>query len=159
MQASQKIQSVLFVCLGNICRSPLAEGFAQAAMNALPSGSNCRFDSAALGDWHIGKAPDKRARIAAAHHRVDLSSQRARQIQQGDFSRFDLILGMDAVTTQDLEHMAPTGGGAQVALYLDFAGKGRCDVPDPYYGDQSDFDAVAIMLHAATASIMDVLAD
>lgn len=128
---------ILFVCLGNICRSPLAEGILRAQAGDRP---NMEVDSAGTAAWHVGKAPDPRSIAIAARHGIDISSLRARQVCTEDFSRFDLILAMDAANLEDLRAMAPVGTRAQLRRFLDR------DVPDPYYGGEDGFADVHAML-------------
>src|SRR3954468_21444683 len=108
--------SILFVCLGNICRSPLAEGAFRAEAARL--GLDVEADSAGTGSWHRGEPPDSRAIAAAKRGRVDISGQRARQVAIADFDRFDRILALDAENLADLEAMRPAGSRAQVSLLL-----------------------------------------
>lgn len=132
------MQSILFLCLGNICRSPLAEGAARAAFarSRLPK----EFDSAGTGDWHIGHPPDKRAQAVARDHGCDISGLRARQIKADDFARFDLILAADTANLRDLQQLAPPDSRARIALMLDMVpGREGEAVTDPYYGDNTDF--------------------
>lgn len=127
--------SVLFVCLGNICRSPLAEG----AMRRLAEAESAalEIDSAGTGDWHIGHAPDPRAQAEALRRGLDISMLRARQVTEEDFHRFDHIVAMDAKNLADLLAMQPDGARAALSLLLDHAEGG--DVPDPYYGGDEGF--------------------
>lgn len=127
--------SVLFVCLGNICRSPLAEG----AMRRLVEieAAAVRIDSAGTGDWHIGRAPDPRAQAEALRQGLDISMLRARQVTAEDFHRFDHIVAMDAQNLADLLAMRPEGAQARLSRLLDHVGGG--DVPDPYYGGDDGF--------------------
>lgn len=131
--------SILFVCMGNICRSPLAEGiFTHLAAEA---GLSERFavDSAGTGGWHEGEPPDHRSIAIAKKYGVDISAQRARRIRKADFSAFDMILAMDRDNVADLLRIAPSAGN--IRLFGDAAGTGE-DIPDPYYGDNSDFELV-----------------
>ena len=154
---------VLFVCLGNICRSPLAEGvFLHLAKEA---GVADRFevDSAGTGDWHVGERPDKRATAVAEKHGVLLPS-RARQVSPADFDRFDHIVAMDRENMWDLERMAKFKTGARAKIHLlrvddpDRAeGDDRHDVPDPYYGGPSGFDAVYEMVHRSCKALLERL--
>jgi protein-tyrosine phosphatase len=130
--------SVLFVCMGNICRSPLAE----AALRALASsrGVDLSIDSAGTGPWHVGEPPDPRSRAEAARHGVDISDQRARQVNIADFDCFDLIVAMDRDNLAHLRRMRPAGSGAELALLLDHVpGREGQEVGDPYYGGPEGF--------------------
>ena len=130
--------SVLFVCLGNICRSPLAEAaFRRAARQA---GLDLRIDSAGTGDWHVGQPPDTRAQAVAKKHGVNISDYRARQVAAADFGCFTHIVALDAQNLADLERLRPDGAGAQLSLLLDHVPghRGR-SVTDPYCGDDEAF--------------------
>jgi protein-tyrosine phosphatase len=130
--------SVLFVCLGNICRSPLAELAMRLA--AADAGLDLTIDSAGTGDWHVGRPPDPRARAEAARHGHDIGSYRARQIDRTDFLRFDHIIALDASNRSDLMRMRPADAGARLSLLLDHVpGREGEDVFDPYYGDAAGF--------------------
>lgn len=143
---------ILFVCLGNICRSPMAEGVARKRF--AEAGLAAEIDSAGLGDWHAGEAPDRRAVNASWRALVDLSSQRARQIEPGDFARFDHVLAVDEETRAALQDMAPEGCAARIRLLMDFAGTGQTNIPDPYYGGHEGFDDVLEMIDAAIAGLI-----
>ena len=127
--------SLLFVCLGNICRSPLAEAaFREAAARA---GLAAVADSAATGEWQIGNPPDPRSRAVALAHGVDISAQRARRVRGDDFTRFDLILALDPDNLLDLHAMAPARSTARIGLLMDHVpGCAGQAVRDPYYGDE-----------------------
>ena len=131
--------SVLFVCLGNICRSPLAEGAFRAEAARL--GLEVEADSAGTGGWHRGEPPDRRAIAAARRNGVDISGLRARQVTRADFGRFDHILALDAENLADLERLRPPGSRARLALLLDHVpGREGQAVADPYYGGEREFD-------------------
>lgn len=132
--------AVLFVCLGNICRSPLAEGaFRHEAAKA---GLDIETDSAGTGGWHAGNAPDPRAQLAAREAGFDISDLRARQITTSDFHRFTHILAMDAQNLADVRALQPVGSKAQVSLLLDrVSGREGASIADPYYGGEEDFAA------------------
>lgn len=150
--------SVLFVCLGNICRSPLAEGvFSHLAAEA---GLADRFeiDSAGTGGWHVGERPDARARMVAQQHGVELGSH-ARQIAPEDFERFDYIVAMDHENLRTLQRMASAAGSdAEVALLRSYDPLADGDeVPDPYYGGASGFETVYEMVQRACQELLDRL--
>ena len=130
--------SVLFVCLGNICRSPLAEAaFRDAAGRA---GLAVQVDSAGTGGWHIGEAPDPRACAIAAEHGIDITGFRGRQIERTDFTRFSHIFALDHANLTDLRRIAPADASARLALLLDIMpGTAGQSVVDPYYGGPEDF--------------------
>ncbi len=131
--------SVLFVCLGNICRSPLAE--AALRMQASEAGLGLVTDSAGTGDWHAGSAPDPRAQATALHHGIDISGLRARQITSADFSAFTHIFALDHANLREIERMAPPQATAEIALLLDWVpGREGADVSDPYYGGEENFE-------------------
>ena len=147
--------NILFVCTGNICRSPLAEGiFAHMVANA---GRAAEFDidSAGTGGWHQGDPPDRRSIAVAAHHGIDIAGQRARRITGGDFDRYDLILAMDHDNVRSLLQTAPSRAQAKVHLFDAFTTGGNTDVPDPYYGDGADFEAVYAMLFAGCTRLLE----
>ncbi|UVK39712.1 low molecular weight phosphotyrosine protein phosphatase [Mesorhizobium sp. AR10] len=148
--SAKPIKSILFVCLGNICRSPLAEGVFRAVLNERGQGQNILIDSAATSGWEVGSPPDPRSIAIAARHGIDISGQTARKITPEDFSRFDLILGMDRSNVQDLKAMAPAAMRGRVHLFLEFAqGKAR-EVPDPYYDGPEVFASVYRMIRDAS---------
>jgi protein-tyrosine phosphatase len=131
--------SVLFVCLGNICRSPLAEAAFRREAERL--GLEVEVDSAGTGDWHIGYPPDRRAAAVAARNGIDISHLRARQVTAEDFRRFDHIVALDAKNLADLEAMRPADAKAELSLLLDHVeGRKGEPVADPYYGEESHFD-------------------
>ncbi|MDX8479097.1 low molecular weight protein-tyrosine-phosphatase [Mesorhizobium sp. VK24D] len=151
--SAKPIKSILFVCLGNICRSPLAEGVFRAVWAERGEGRGMVLDSAATSGWEVGSAPDPRSIAVATSHGIDISGQRARRIAPEDFTRFDLILGMDRSNVRDLKALAPQAARDRIHLYLEFAtGTGR-DVPDPYYEDQQAFAAVYRMIREASEAL------
>ncbi|MBV1688145.1 low molecular weight phosphotyrosine protein phosphatase [Novosphingobium sp. G106] len=130
--------ALLFVCLGNICRSPLAEAaFREAATKA---GLDAKADSAGTGDWHVGNPPDRRAQAEALRHGIDISSYRARQVSPDDFRRFTHIYALDSNNLTNLRALAPADGTAKLALLLDeVPGMAGRSVADPYFGDDAGF--------------------
>jgi protein-tyrosine phosphatase len=125
---------VLFVCLGNICRSPLAEAAFRAEVVRI--GLDVEVDSAGTGDWHLGKPPDRRAQAVASRHGIDISFYRARQVTRQDFQRFSHIVAVDLQTLAALEAMRPADGAAELSLLLDYVeGRKGEAVADPYYGE------------------------
>jgi protein-tyrosine phosphatase len=139
---------ILFVCMGNICRSPTAEGALRSLCAAqAPALVDIEVDSAGTGDYHLGKPPDSRSRRAAAARGIDLSSLRARQVEPEDFARFDFILAMDRQNLRALRAMRPPGSRARLELFLEFAGgPAGGEVPDPYTGSAADFERVLDMV-------------
>jgi protein-tyrosine phosphatase len=130
--------AILFLCLGNICRSPLAEGAARSAF--AKAGLEVRTDSAGTGDWHIGRAPDPRAQAEAIRQGDDISDLRARQLQPSDFYEFDMILAADEQNMIDARAIAPDDAKAQLVLMLDLVPDyPRSSVTDPYYGGEEGF--------------------
>jgi protein-tyrosine phosphatase len=131
--------SVLFVCLGNICRSPLAEAAFRREAERL--GLDVEIDSAGTGDWHIGYPPDPRAAAVAARNGIDISHLKARLVSPEDFRRFDHIVALDSNNLRDLERLRPADGKARLSLLLDHVeGREGQTVADPYHGDDSHFD-------------------
>lgn len=141
--------AVLFVCLGNICRSPLAE--AAFRREAAAQGLDVEIDSAGTGDWHLGHAPDPRAQAVASANGEDISHYRARQVTPADFRRFTHIVALDLQNLADLESLKPADATAQLALLLDFVpGREGEAVADPYYGGSEGFDeSWALVANAA----------
>ncbi|PHR94952.1 MAG: phosphotyrosine protein phosphatase [Oceanobacter sp.] len=150
-------QSVLFVCLGNICRSPLAE--AALRRECAHSDFNVVIDSAGTGDWHVGQPPDERAQAAASRNGVEIGHLRARQVTGADFHDFDHIIALDSQNLRDLEAMRPAKGVAQLSLLLDHVeGRAGQDVADPYYGGDEDFDQTWAEVTAAAKTLSSRLA-
>ncbi len=148
--------SVLFVCLGNICRSPLAEGiFRQLAEDEDVA---VEVDSAGTGDWHLGYAPDARAQAVAERNGLDISALRARLVTPDDFHRFDHIVAMDASNLANLEAMRPDDATATLARLLDFAdGIDVDDVPDPYEGGPEGFDETFRLVEAGAKGLLEAI--
>ena len=152
------MQRVLFVCLGNICRSPTAEGVLRHLLRQSAPELAVEVDSAGTADYHIGEPPDLRSQRAALSRGIDLSTLRARQVAPCDFARFDLILAMDRQNLRALEAMRPAGSRARIRLFLEYAAHaGRLEVPDPYYGDASGFEQVLDLCTAAARGLVDAL--
>lgn len=148
--------AILFVCLGNICRSPMAEGAFRA--EAEKRGLDVTIDSAGIGGWHEGEAPDKRARDTAKRHGVDIDNLRARKIRRDDFERFTLILALDGEVFAELNHRKPDGAPTAVRMLMDFvAGREGQSVPDPYYGEASGFESSWADVSAAAVGLADAL--
>lgn len=135
---------ILMVCMGNICRSPMMEGWLADAVAREPRlAGRVQVDSAAIGPWHVGNPPDPRAIATAARHGIDIATQRARQLRPEDFADFDLLLFADAETLRDGRAFASGRGDTASDRYLAWAGvDGAPDLADPYYGDDAGFEAV-----------------
>ncbi len=144
---------VLFVCLGNICRSPLAEGAFREHVSKAGLADQFLIDSAGTGHWHAGETPDKRSVATARAHGVDISEQRARQLQRSDLERFDYILAMDRSNLEAIQSMAGTSS-ASVSLMLNETSAGETDVPDPYYGANDQFERVWQMVDEAAEALL-----
>lgn len=150
---------LLMVCLGNICRSPLAEGAARTHLDR--SGLDwIEVDSAGTGGWHAGEPPDRRSIAVAAGFGVDIRNQRARKLRAADFEHFDWLLCADRSVLHDVRAIMPAGCSAQAALLLEWAGLGAgAEIPDPYTGGPEDFRRVWALVDAAAAGIAVRLQD
>lgn len=151
--------AVLFVCLGNICRSPLAEGVFRAVAAECGMADRFHIDSAGTGAWHVGSAPDPRSIAVALANKVDISGQKARRLAATDFERFDLILGMDRSNVETMLGSAPRAAHGRIHLYMDYATGREIDVPDPYYGGRDGFASVYGMICEASAALAARLAE
>lgn len=150
---------VLMVCLGNICRSPTAEGVLRAQAAKLGLSENVEVDSAGTSAWHIGKAPDPRSQKHALKRGVDISGCKARQVLAQDFCAFDYIFAMDKSNLEFLKALEPKGSKCHLGLYLEYCNKGSIrEVPDPYYGDSEDFEAVLNLVEQASVAFLKQLA-
>ncbi|MEM9106299.1 MAG: low molecular weight protein-tyrosine-phosphatase [Pseudomonadota bacterium] len=152
-----KHKSILFVCLGNICRSAMAEGIFRKMAVKHGHAEQLFMDSAGTGSWHIGNPPDSRAIAKAREHGIDISGQRGRQVGPDDFDRFDLMLAMDRSNLDTLKVRAPAKSSAHVALFLAYASGREDDVPDPYYGGPEGFEQVYRMIETAGAALLERL--
>jgi protein-tyrosine phosphatase len=140
---------VLFVCMGNICRSPTAEGVLRSLVAREAPELDVEIDSAGTHDYHIGAPPDRRAQAAALKRGIDLGGLRARQLVADDFNRFDYVLVMDGTNLADATAIAPHHFRAQFRRFLEFAPQaGTPDVPDPYYGGAEGFEQVLDLAEA-----------
>jgi protein-tyrosine phosphatase len=149
---------VLFVCLGNICRSPLAEAAFRAEAERL--GLDAEADSAGTGGWHRGEPPDRRAIAAGARNGVDISHLRARKVERADFEGFDHIVALDSENLADLEALRPDGSRARLSLMLDHVpGREGQPVADPYYGGDDHFDATWRDVSEAARGLARILAE
>ncbi len=149
---------MLFVCLGNICRSPTAEGVLRHLAAREAPQLALEIDSAGTANYHIGEPPDERSQRAALRRGIDISGSRARQVRVDDFVRFDLILAMDAANLRDLQALQPRDSRAVLKLFLDYAPDlGLRDVPDPYDRDAAAFEAVLDLTSAAARGLLTAL--
>ena len=149
--------TVLFICLGNICRSPAAEGIMKSLVEKEGMSDDFFIDSAAIGSWHIGQLPDSRMRKCGAKHGYRFDSH-ARQFQKSDFQRFDLIVVMDNENYRAITSMASSQADKdKVVRIADYLTHHReyTTVPDPYYGDYSDFELVIELLEDACQGLLD----
>ena len=146
---------VVFVCTGNICRSPTAEGVFLVLAEQAGLAGEIEADSAGTHGYHVGEPPDPRTVSAAALRGYDLSHQRARRVSDRDFDAFDLVVAMDRGHHEALARLAPAGRRDRLHLFLDFApGTGRKDVPDPYYGGPDGFEHVLDLIEAGSRGIL-----
>lgn len=146
---------VLFVCMGNICRSPTAEGVFREFVRRHAPELDLEIDSAGTHDYHVGEPPDPRALRAASSRGFDIGGLRARQVHDEDFERFDLILAMDRLNYETLRDRSPPAFRSRIRLLLDFAeDAGREEVPDPYYGGAKGFEEVLDLLEEASAGLL-----
>jgi protein-tyrosine phosphatase len=151
---------ILFVCLGNICRSPTAEGVFRAVVARDAPELTIEVDSAGTAGYHIGEPPDPRTRQAASRRGYDLSPLRARIVEPGDFESFDLILAMDRENLTALHHRAPPHTRERVRLFLEFAPSATVtEVPDPYYGGPNGFEEVLDLVEQASQGLLQHLRD
>lgn len=145
--------SVLFVCLGNICRSPLAEGALRAEAKRLSF--DLIIDSAGTGDWHAGEPPDERAQRTALRNGVDISGLRARQVRPADFRRFTHVIALDHDNLANLRKLAPANASAQLSLLLDHVeGREGQAVADPWFGDEAGFEITWAEVTAAARNLV-----
>ena len=148
-------QRILFVCMGNICRSPTAEGVTRTLAERIGVAAGFEFDSAGTHGYHIGNAPDARASKAAARRGYDLRSLKARQVNSSDFERFDRILAMDRDNLELLKQDCPTVHHGKLGLFLEFAsGHDEKEVPDPYYGGPEGFERVLDLIEDAAHGLL-----
>ena len=141
---------VLFVCLGNICRSPTAEGVLRHKLREAGLADQVEVASAGTGDWHVGKAPDKRSQAAAKLRGYDLSAQRAQQVTRADFATYDLILAMDNSNLRHLKALQPAKGKAELDLFLRRYQSQIDEVPDPYHDGDQGFEQVLDLIERAS---------
>ena len=149
---------ILFVCLGNICRSPMAEGVFRHLVATRGAAGRFQIDSAGTGAWHVGEPPDGRAQEVVRDRGIDISAQRARRVELDDFERFDMLLAMDRSNRTALQRLAPEAHRDKPLLLLSFAPDcKRRDVPDPYFGGADGFDYVLDLIESASAGLFEAL--
>ncbi|MBX2806508.1 MAG: low molecular weight phosphotyrosine protein phosphatase [Hyphomicrobiales bacterium] len=149
------IKNVLFVCLGNICRSPIAEGIFRHITTQRGYGNQFKIGSAGLGSWHIGRPPDIRAQEAVREFGIDISNLRARRVSPSDFESYDLILAMDRANRNGLLRMAPVQFRDKIQLFLSYAPNMSVrEVPDPFFGNADNFDYVCQLVDAACRGLL-----
>ena len=148
--------AVLFVCLGNICRSPLAEGVFRHLVAERGLSDRFRIDSCGTGGWHVGEAPDRRSVQVALDHGIDIGSQRSRQLDGDDYRRFDWLVAMDESNASTMRRRAPRDATAHILLFTDLVPACRYDgVPDPYYGGERGFEDVYDLLQSGAEPLLD----
>ncbi|MFC4260421.1 low molecular weight protein-tyrosine-phosphatase [Marinobacter lacisalsi] len=146
---------VLFVCLGNICRSPTAEGVFRRQLERHGLSDQVEVDSCGTGNWHVGKGPDERARQSAADRGVDIGHLRARQFRPDDLDEFDYVLTMDRQNLADVRDIWQQQGGTEPRLFLEFLSRGHDEeVPDPYYGGDDGFERVLDLITEASEGLL-----
>jgi len=149
---------ILFVCMGNICRSPTAEGYFQHIVEEAGLGDKIKTDSAGTHAYHIGSPPDKRAQAAAKNRGINLSALRGRKVENSDFTKFDYVLAMDDSNFSDLQAVAArsTNGSADnLFMFLNFAEHfSESEVPDPYYGGDQGFEHVLDLIEDASKGLL-----
>lgn len=146
---------VLFVCLGNICRSPTAEGVFRHQLERHGLADDVGVDSCGTGSWHVGKGPDERARQSAASRGIDIGHLRARQFRPEDLDEFDYVLTMDRQNLADVRDIWQQQGGTEPKLFLDFLPGGHEDeVPDPYFGGDEGFERVLDLITDASEGLL-----
>lgn len=154
MKENKKI-GVVFVCMGNICRSPTAEAVFRLRVAEAGLEQRIRIDSAGTHDYHIGEAPDARTRHAAARRGYDMSALRGRQVEGADFARFDYVLAMDRANLAILQRLRPRDAQGHLGLFLEFAARhDEREVPDPYYGGTEGFERVLDMVEDAAEGLL-----
>jgi protein-tyrosine phosphatase len=149
--------SVLFVCMGNICRSPTAEGVFRHIVNEAGLEEQVTADSAGTHAYHVGNPPDRRAMAAAERRGVSLSDIRARRVSDSDFEDFDYVIAMDEENRMRLLELAPDEHQAKVQLFLSFIEGVDTEVPDPYYGGSAGFERVLDLVEEASQGLLETL--
>lgn len=151
-----KTINVLMVCLGNICRSPTAQGVLESLVESRGLSHRVRVDSAGTSGWHIGESPDSRSQSAALTRGYDITAQRGRRVSVHDFDEFDFILAMDSDNLADLQSLRPPHFSGHLGLLMDFAKRPEYPhVPDPYHGGTAGFELVLDLIEEASAALLD----
>ncbi len=149
---------VLMVCMGNICRSPLAHGIFEHLVAEAGLSDRIEVDSAGTHAYHVGQPPDPRSQDTARSRGIDITAQRARKVMADDFEAFDFVLAMDRDNYAMLEAICPPGREERLMLFMQFAPeRGEREVPDPYYGGVSGFERVYEMVHAAAQGLLETI--
>ena len=147
---------VLFVCTGNICRSPIAEGVFRRHVSDAGLSDRIKVASAGTHDFHVGEAPDTRAQKTAANRGYDISKQRGRQVIRRDLVECDYVLAMDAINLRYLGRLCPAGHAHKLKLVMEFGGDPTArEVADPYEGSESDFERVLDLMESASAGLLE----
>jgi protein-tyrosine phosphatase len=154
MAGASNRMRILFVCMGNICRSPTAEGVFRSLVLQRAPDLDIEIDSAGTHDYHIGHPPDRRSIEAAARRGIDLQNLRARMVEEADFERFDLILAMDRLNRATLLERSAVRYHDRIRLFLEFAAADALDVPDPYYGGAPGFEEVLDLVEEASQGLL-----
>ena len=154
IEKKEKI-SVLFVCMGNICRSPTAEGVFRHFVNEAGLADQIKTDSAGTHAYHVGEPPDRRATAAAERRGVSLAGIRARRVSDADFERFNYIIAMDEDNQMRLLDQAPEEHHSKVRLFLSFSSEDESEVPDPYYGGSAGFERVLDLVESASRGLLE----
>lgn len=155
------VKKVLFVCLGNICRSPLAEGLFRHHVNSRGLNDQYSIDSCGTGSWHLGDPPDERSIEVARANGIDISRQKARKLDPKDGEAFDLIVAMDRANKRDIQKICNITSSTKLVCLreYDMWGSGKIDVPDPYYGEVNGFVEVFNIVDRSTRALLDSLED
>jgi len=155
---TDRIVSVVFVCMGNICRSPTAEGVFRHVVKARNLQDVIKIDSAGTHAYHIGESPDSRSQATAKSRGVDLSAQRARKVEADDFERFDYVIAMDCSNYENLKDLATVEQQERLYLFMDFTSAwDNAEVPDPYYGGGDGFKNVFDMVQSASEGLLECI--